>query len=252
MPPPAKSSVNLPSSKLYASGVGPSAGSGSDGLNAAYGGGGGRGVAGSGGGGGGSGVNADSYQSSTSGSYQTDPYYQTHHSYQSDTKPLSQTARGPLPVPTGGSPQAPYIPRSVKMGNGASSNAHFTIDGESMDVQKVKALVPELRHEIKRRDKIIEQYDGQVRQKDDLIKEKDNEIARLKEEVHKLKSVLQLKVDTLKSQESKPDLLSTIDENQAEPSVSKGPAKKQGVSGESPSSKTLGYVDLTHHEKDFK
>ena len=91
----------------------------------------------------------------------------------------------------------------------------------------------------------------QVRQKDDLIREKDTEIGRLKEEVHKLKSVLQLKVD-LKAQESKPDLLSTIDEVQAEPTVTKGPAKKQGVSGESPSSKTLGYVDLTHHEKDFK
>ncbi|CAL1526309.1 unnamed protein product [Lymnaea stagnalis] len=252
MPPPAKNSANLPSSKLYASGVGPTAASASDGPNVAYGSGGGRGVAGSGGGGGVSGVNADGYQSSTSGSYQTDPRYQPHHPYPVDAKSLSQTARGPLPLPAGGSPQAPYNPRPVKMGNGASSNAHFTIDGESMDVQKVKALVPELRHEIKRRDKIIEQYDGQVRQKDDLIKEKDNEIARLKEEVHKLKSVLQLKVDTLKSQESKPDLLSTIDENQAEPSVNKGPAKKQGVSGESPSSKTLGYVDLTHHEKDFK
>ncbi|KAK3775720.1 hypothetical protein RRG08_044778 [Elysia crispata] len=137
------------------------------------------------------------------------------------------------------------------MGNGASSHSNFTVDGETMDVHKVKALVPELRHEIKRRDKIIEQYDSQVRQKDDLIREKDTEIARLKEEVHKLKSVLQLKVD-LKAQESKPDLLSTIDENQATPTVNKGPAKKQGVSGESPSSKTLGYVDLTHHEKDFK
>ncbi|BFZ17884.1 hypothetical protein BsWGS_20922 [Bradybaena similaris] len=138
------------------------------------------------------------------------------------------------------------------MGNGASSNAHFTIDGESMDVQKVKILIPELRHEIKRRDKIIEQYDFQVRQKDDLIKEKDGEISRLKEEVHKLKSVLQLKVETLKAQDTKPDLLSTIDENQTEITVKPGPAKKQGVSGESSSSKTLGYVDLTHHEKDFK
>lgn len=137
------------------------------------------------------------------------------------------------------------------MGNGSSSNAQFTVDGESMDIHKVKALVPELRHEIKRRDKIIEQYDSQVRQKDDLIKEKDNEIGRLKEEVHKLKSVLQLKVDAQKSQD-KPDLLSTIDENQAEPTVTKGPAKKQGVSGESPSSSSLGHVDLTHHEKDFK
>ncbi|BFZ03491.1 hypothetical protein BsWGS_06530 [Bradybaena similaris] len=139
------------------------------------------------------------------------------------------------------------------MGNGASSHYHFNIDGESMDVHKVKALVPELRNEIKRRDKIIEQYDSQVRHRDELIREKDGELTRLREEVHKLKSVLQLKVDTLKIHESRPDLLSTIDDNQNESStVSKGPAKKQGVSGESTSSKTLGYVDLTHHEKDFK
>ncbi|RUS83665.1 hypothetical protein EGW08_008571, partial [Elysia chlorotica] len=168
----------------------------------------------------------------------------------------SNTTSRPRPPGGAGPPRPAAAPsggvHAGRMGNGASSHSNFTVDGETMDVHKVKALVPELRHEIKRRDKIIEQYDSQVRQKDDLIREKDTEIARLKEEVHKLKSVLQLKVD-LKAQESKPDLLSTIDENQAAPTVNKpGPAKKQGVSGESPSSKTLGYVDLTHHEKDFK
>ncbi|XP_059170434.1 cGMP-dependent protein kinase 1-like isoform X2 [Physella acuta] len=237
MPPPAKSSMNSPSSKPpFAGGNSAGATDSSDGQNLAYGAG-GRGAVG-----GGSGVTADVTPRSSSGTHQRDFYY--HHS--TDAKP---GARG---GPLTSSLVSKYAPKPIDMGNGASSNPHFTIDGESMDVHRVKALVPELRHEIKRRDKIIEQYDSQIRQKDDLLKEKDSEIARLKEEVHKLKSVLQLKVDTLKSQESKPDLLSTIDEIQAEPTVVKGPAKKQGVSGESPSSKTLGYVDLTHHEKDFK
>lgn len=156
------------------------------------------------------------------------------------------TSRG---QPSGrGGALAPSAARA-KMGNGASSNAQFTVDGEVMDLQKVKAIVPELRQELKRRDKLIEQYDSQVRHAEEVLRDKDAEISRLKEEVHKLKSVLQLKVDALKNQESKPDLLSTIDENQTEP---KGPAKKQGVSGESPSSQAHGYVDLTHHEKDFK
>ena len=126
-----------------------------------------------------------------------------------------------------------------------------------MDIQKVKALIPELRLDLKRREKIIEQSEAQLRAKDELIKEKDLEIGRLREEVHKLKSVLQLKVDTkapAPAEAAKPDLLSTIDENSAVAPTTgtKGPAKKQGVSGESPSSKNIGYVDLTHHEKDFK
>uniref|UniRef100_A0A2C9M6V7 Uncharacterized protein n=1 Tax=Biomphalaria glabrata TaxID=6526 RepID=A0A2C9M6V7_BIOGL len=242
MPPPGKSSGNLTGSKAYGTGANTGA-TGGDSQNTSYG---NRGVAG---------VRVTGAVSG--GVVNADSYYHDHHFYQhhqGEASPVAQAPKGPLPSTTStassGSPQAQYSPRSNKMGNGASSNAHFTVDGESMDVHKVKALVPELRHEIKRRDKIIEQYDNQLRQKEDLLKEKENEIARLKEEVHKLKSVLQLKVDTLKSQESKPDLLSTIDENQIEPS--KGPAKKQGVSGESPSSKTLGYVDLTHHDKDFK
>ncbi|XP_055876528.1 cGMP-dependent protein kinase 1-like isoform X5 [Biomphalaria glabrata] len=242
MPPPGKSSGNLTGSKAYGTGASTGA-TGGDSQNTSYG---NRGVAG---------VRVTGAVSG--GVVNADSYYHDHHFYQhhqGEAAPVAQAPKGPLPSTTStassGSPQAQYSPRSNKMGNGASSNAHFTVDGESMDVHKVKALVPELRHEIKRRDKIIEQYDNQLRQKEDLLKEKENEIARLKEEVHKLKSVLQLKVDTLKSQESKPDLLSTIDENQIEPS--KGPAKKQGVSGESPSSKTLGYVDLTHHDKDFK
>lgn len=178
-------------------------------------------------------------------------YFQQH--CHGEGKSVSASAKGSNPLPGGGVEEARSSTRSKRMGNGASSHYHFNIDGESMDVHKVKALVPELRNEIKRRDKIIEQYDSQVRHRDELIREKDGELTRLREEVHKLKSVLQLKVDTLKIHESRPDLLSTIDDNQNESStVSKGPAKKQGVSGESTSSKTLGYVDLTHHEKDFK
>ena len=73
----------------------------------------------------------------------------------SSTKVRPPGAGHPRPAPGGAN--------TARMGNGASSHGNFTIDGESMDVHKVKALVPELRHEIKRRDKIIEQYDSQVR-----------------------------------------------------------------------------------------
>lgn len=245
-PPPGKISPTLASSKLYAGDVSSGTSIGNDCENVA------RATIGKGNagncGGGTQSLGSECQQTST----ETRQQHCCQHHCHGDAKPGHPSIKGLNLLTGGGASQAPSSPRSTKMGNGASSNAHFTIDGECLDVHKVKVLVPELKHEIKRRDKIIEQYDAQVRQRDILIKEKDSEIGRLKEEVHKLKSVLQLKVDTLKVQETKPDLLSTIDENQAEPSVNKGPAKKQGVSGESSSSKTLGYVDLTHHEKDFK
>lgn len=139
-----------------------------------------------------------------------------------------------------------------KMGNGASATGiQVVVDGETIDLVTVKMLIPELREQVKSKDLHIRDLEEELQEKSQALKEKTADVARLKAEVHKLRSVLQLKVEESVASSGKPDILATIVENTA----TLGPetrAKKQGVSGESPSSNSHGVVEVKHHDKDFR
>lgn len=138
------------------------------------------------------------------------------------------------------------------MGNGASATGiQVVVDGETIDLVTVKMLIPELREQVKSKDLHIRDLEEELQEKSQALKEKTADVARLKAEVHKLRSVLQLKVEESVASSGKPDILATIVENTA----TLGPetrAKKQGVSGESPSSNSHGVVEVKHHDKDFR
>lgn len=139
-------------------------------------------------------------------------------------------------------------PSGAKMGNGASAS-NITIEGEHIDIVKIRTLIPELRKEIKLRDARLQKYENELHEKTKLLAEKSDEITKLNAEVDKLKSVLQIKVH---KDAGKPDILATIQED-ATMAGQETRAKKQGVSGESPMSSQNGVaVEIKHFEKEFR
>ena len=132
------------------------------------------------------------------------------------------------------------------MGNGASAGK-IIIDGETLDLVKIKQIIPDLRRELKHRDAKLQHYEQELYDKTKLLEEKIADVQRLKEEVHKLKSVLQLKVH----KDGKPDILASITEDGSTVGQHER-AKKQGVSGESPMSQVDGHIEIKHFEKDFR
>ncbi|CAG2186889.1 PRKG1 [Mytilus edulis] len=172
-------------------------------------------------------------------------------SNKSNTSVLNKTGTGKTPA----SNRAPGVyhiahvaPSGNRMGNGASST-HIVIDGEQIDVVKLKHLVPELRKEIRNRDSKIQRYEGELVEKCKQLEEKDVEIYKLRAEVDKLQSVLQIKVH---KDAGKPDILATIQED-ATMAGQETRTKKQGVSGESSNANQNSEIlELKHHEKDFR
>lgn len=173
--------------------------------------------------------------------------------YQSSARPLLGVKARSHPTagnqtnntirPTQNSPFNSALP--ANMGNGASATK-IIIDGETLDLVKIKQIIPELRKELKQKDVRLQQYEQELYEKNKLLEEKVADVARLKEEVHKLKSVLQLKVH----KDGKPDILTTIQEDGSSQGHER--AKKQGVSGESPMSVGQGQIEIKHFEKDFR
>ena len=131
------------------------------------------------------------------------------------------------------------------MGNGASAS-QVSLDGEPLDLARLKSLLPELKQQLKQRDAELERCQLELERCKNLLRERDNEISKLKEEVHKVKSVLQATVH----KDGKPDILSTILE-EAAMAGNAGRNKKQGVSGES-SAQSSWTAELKRHEKDFR
>lgn len=140
---------------------------------------------------------------------------------------------------------SPFNTVQANMGNGASATK-IIIDGETLDLVKIKQIIPELRKELKQKDAKVQQYEKELYEKSKILEEKVADVARLKEEVHKLKSVLQLKVH----KDGKPDILASIQEDGSTQGHER--AKKQGVSGESPMSVGEGQIEIKHFEKDFR
>ena len=138
---------------------------------------------------------------------------------------------------------------SPNMGNGASAT-QIVIDGEPLDLAKIKALLPELRQQLKKTTAELDRCQIELQEAKQLLREREADTGRLKEEVHKLKSVLEATVH-----DGKPDILSTIHEETAMAGQDARGAgthsKKQGVSGES---STAGYstAELKHFDKDFR
>ncbi|XP_060557265.1 cGMP-dependent protein kinase 1-like isoform X4 [Ruditapes philippinarum] len=171
--------------------------------------------------------------------------------YQTSSRPLlgvkarSQPTSNQTSIASRGQ-QSPFNAVAPTMGNGASATK-IVIDGETLDLVKIKQIIPELRKELKQKDARIQQYEQELYEKSKLLDERIADVNRLKEEVHKLKSVLQLKVH----KDGKPDILATIQEDGA---VTQGHerAKKQGVSGESPMTIGEGHLEIKHFEKDFR
>ena len=145
----------------------------------------------------------------------------------------------------GGTVASQFSPVTTNMGNGASATK-IVIDGETLDLVKIKQIIPELRRELKLRDAKLHQYEKELIEKTRQLEDKILDAQKLKEEVHKLKSVLQLKVH----KDGKPDVLAAIGEE----ATTTGPerSKKQGVSGESPMSQGVGGIEIKHFEKDFR
>lgn len=141
--------------------------------------------------------------------------------------------------------QSPFNAVAPAMGNGASA-AKIVIDGETLDLVKIKQIIPDLKKELKQKDARIQHYEQELFEKNKVLDEKIADVNRLKEEVHKLKSVLQLKVH----KDGKPDILATIQEDGATQGHER--AKKQGVSGESPMTIGEGQLEIKHFEKDFR
>lgn len=137
------------------------------------------------------------------------------------------------------------------MGNGASASSggsQVTLDGgESLDLAKVKALVPELRQQLKQRDAELERLQAQLQQSRQALVDKDSELNKLRGEVHKLKSVLQVTVH----KDGNPDILSIIQEEATMAGQETGRTKKQGVSGESSGQANVD-INLKRYDKDFR
>lgn len=164
--------------------------------------------------------------------------------YQSSRPLLGVKARS-IPTTPARAAQSPANNVPQTMGNGASASK-IIIDGETLDLVKIKQIIPDLRRELKQRDAKLQHYEQELYDKSKLLEEKIADVKRLKEEVHKLKSVLQLKVH----KDGKPDILASIQEDGS--TVGQERAKKQGVSGESPMSQVDGHIEIKHFEKDFR
>ena len=72
------------------------------------------------------------------------------------------------------------------MGNGAShvGGSSITIDGEQIDTTRLKALYPELRNDLKKKDELLAEKDGKIAACEE-------EITELKKEIRQLQSVLE-------------------------------------------------------------
>ncbi|XP_064602386.1 cGMP-dependent protein kinase 1-like [Liolophura sinensis] len=132
-----------------------------------------------------------------------------------------------------------------KMGNGASAT-QIVVDGETLDMVKIKMLIPELRKELKQKDAEIQRCEIEIQDVKHKMVQRNAEVTRLQEEVRKLKSVLQATVH----KDGKPDILATIHED-AIMAGQEARLKKQGVSGESSMSQQSS-VELKRFEKDFR
>lgn len=138
------------------------------------------------------------------------------------------------------------------MGNGSShgGGGHVVIDGESLEVSRIKTLIPEMRRELRKKESMIARYEAELHDKIRELKERTADIQRLRGEVHKLRSVLQLKVC---NEEGRPDILATIQETLPNNNAGDQRLKRQGVSGESyNNSAGFSSIELKHHEKDFR
>lgn len=138
------------------------------------------------------------------------------------------------------------------MGNGSShgSGGHVVIDGESLEVSRIKSLIPEMRRELRKKESMIARYEAELHDKIRELKERTADIQRLRGEVHKLRSVLQLKVC---NEEGRPDILATIQETLPNNNAGDQRLKRQGVSGESYNNAGgFSSIELKHHEKDFR
>lgn len=131
------------------------------------------------------------------------------------------------------------------MGNGASAT-QIVVDGETLDMVKIKMLIPELRKELKQKDAEIQRCEIEIQDVKHKMVQRNAEVTRLQEEVRKLKSVLQATVH----KDGKPDILATIHED-AIMAGQEARLKKQGVSGES-SMSPQSSVELKRYEKDFR
>ena len=138
------------------------------------------------------------------------------------------------------------------MGNGASAT-QIVVDGETLDLSKVRVVLPELRHQLKVKDAELERFRIEVRELRTVLHEKDSELVKLKAEIDKLQSVLDATRPLHKNGE--PDFLSTIHEDHAMEARVRGTynQKKQGVSGESSgSAQGVKSTEITRFDKDFR
>lgn len=140
------------------------------------------------------------------------------------------------------------------MGNGASAT-QIVIDGEALDLSKVRVVLPELRQQIKLKDAELERYRIELKDLRALLRQKDTELSRCKAEIDKFRSVL----DVTLHRDGKPDILSTIHEDVAmagqEARLGNAivMAKKQGVSGESwGAEQGTKPIELKRFDKDFR
>ena len=69
-------------------------------------------------------------------------------------------------------------PRASKMGNGASGNQAglLTIDGETYDMAKLKAVLPDLRSQVQEKNRRITQLSQELAEKDRLLRERNEEV----------------------------------------------------------------------------
>lgn len=142
--------------------------------------------------------------------------------------------------------KAPKAPATAKtMGNGASAT-QLVVDGEALDMSKIKELLPDLKQQLKRKDAMLERCQLELTETRRVLSKRESEVEKLKAEVHKLKSVLQATVH----KDGKPDILATIHE-EATMAGQEIRSKKQGVSGES-STYSMRVATIKHYEKDFR
>ncbi|KAK3097128.1 hypothetical protein FSP39_006620 [Pinctada imbricata] len=171
-----------------------------------------------------------------------------------NTKATDKRLGNHAPGGTSGTALLPYSATNLgsNMGNGASASSVTTSDGEIVDIVKLKSLVPELRREIKARDAKLLRYESELLEKSSLLDEKEIEISKLRAEVDKLQSVLHIKVHK-NTGNGKFDTFMAIQEDPSSGGPAEHRTKRQGVSGESPSSCQLGYtVDIKRVDKDFR
>ncbi|XP_014679123.1 PREDICTED: uncharacterized protein LOC106818972, partial [Priapulus caudatus] len=149
------------------------------------------------------------------------------------------------------------------MGNGASSAACSTtqphlqspqlpqqivVDGETLELSRVRSLIPELRADVRRQRDLLARYETERVEHQTALRERDDEVGRLRAEVDKLKSVL-----AQTAHKERPDLLSTIDEGATVGGPDAGRNKKQGVSGESSDkqARQAVHIELRRIQKEF-